>query len=89
MLIYLSVICTLVLIGIIFVALILCVVVGNLLKVRGDIEYITDILSKDYAKKVADLMIEKGFVAKKITITEEEARKLAKEFYSKEKENGN
>ena len=84
MLIYLSIIGTLVLVGVIFVALILCVVVNNSVKVRGDIEYITDIINKDNAKKVADLMIKNGFVAKKINMTKEEANDMAKEFYSKE-----
>lgn len=84
MLIYLSVICTLILLGVIFSALVLCVVMYNSVKIRGDVEYITDILNKDYAKKVSDIMLKNGFVAKKTDITEEEARSMAKEFYSKE-----
>lgn len=84
MLIYISIICTLVLVGVIFHAMVLCALINILTRVRGDVEYITDIINKDYAKKVSDLMIENGFVAKKIDMTEEEARKLAKEFYSKE-----
>ena len=89
MLIYISIICTLVLVGVVFFVLVLCTLINILLKLKGDTEFLVEVLSKEYAKKVSDLMIENGFVAKKIDMTEEEARKLAKEFYSKEKKNGN
>ena len=82
---YLAVICTLVLVGVIFHAMVLCALINILTRVRGDVEYITEILNKDYAKKVADLMLKNGFVAKKINMTEEEAKNMAREFYSKEK----
>ena len=85
MLIYLSVICTLVLVGVIFHALTLCILIDGLTRVRGDVEFLVEVLSKDYAKKVSDLMLKNGFVAKKTNMTEEEARSMAKEFYSKEK----
>ena len=84
MLIYISTICTLVLVGVIFHAMLLCALINILTRVRGDVEYITDIINKDYAKKVADLMLKNGFVAKKTSITEEEAKNMADEFYSKE-----
>lgn len=67
-------------IGFVILLMFAVTIVNEIVKLRGDSEFLVEVISKEYAKKVADKLVEAGYVEKKIEMTEEDAARLGREL---------